>query len=374
MEFSKTLLFSLLYGAVSGSLSIALPLWLDSQGYSFSSIGYLFGLAALLSALIGIALAAWSDHLGRRLLISFYSACCAAGTGILAFFASPAAFVLGKSVSDFSRNNLWNTVLARISDLSGKGRRGQAIGTTIAVFALTYSLSHYSAGWMIEKLGFQPVFLFAIAASLAMAAIALAFNDLGKRKHRFHLSLNVLRGHDGRLNMLVSFLTGFTGITGIYVFYLFLGHHFGFGASQTGLIIAFLYVTWSVSSYLAGPSVDKMGIRKSMLLGATVNAAAWAGLIFFQDFFPFLFFMLVDNLCWPFYGLGASKLSSTIPEEENVGRDISIFGLAHVLGVICASFLGGVLAEMSFSYVFAIRAAAILLSGCIVFFLMRIKD
>lgn len=374
MEFNKTLAFSLLYGTVSGSLSIALPLYLDSQGYDFSSIGYLFGVAILLSALTGIALAAWSDHLGRRVLIAFYSACCAAGTGILALFPSPTGFVLGKSVSDFSRNNLWNTVLARISDLSKKGRRAEAIGTTIAVFAFAYSLSHYFAGWIMENMGFRPIFLLVIALSLAMAAIALIFNDVGKRKHRFHLSLNVLKGHDARLNMLVSFLTGFTGISTIYVFYLFLAHHFGFGASQIGFLIAFLYMAWSVSSHLAGPAIDRMGIRKSMFLGAAVNASAWAGIIFFQDLAPFIFLMLIDNMCWPFYGLGASKLSSTIPEEENVGRDISIFGFAHILGVISASFLGGILAEMSFGYVFAARAAAILLSGCIVFFLMRIKD
>ena len=374
MEFKKTLAFALLYGAVSGSLSIALPLYLDSQGYDLASVGYLFGTATLLSALLGIALAAMGDHFGRRLLISFYSFCYAAGAGIITFMVSPAGFVSGKSISDFSSNNLWNTLLARLSDLSRSKSRARTIGMLIAAFALTYSLSHYLGGYVIDHFGFPTLFLLGILLALGMAATALAFNDVGKRKHRFHLSLNVLKSLDGKLNMVVSFLTGFTSISSSYVIYLFLRYHYNFDASNVGLAIAILYSTWAVASYLLGPYIDRRGLKASMLIGAVMNASAWAGAIFFQDLIPFMLLMFVDNISWPLYGLSAQKLSTVLPEEENVGRDVSIFGFANVLGAIAAAFLGGILAEMSFGYVFAVRAAAVLLSGCIVFFLMKIRD
>jgi MFS family permease len=84
--------------------------------------------------------------------------------------------------------------------------------------------------------------------------------------------------------------------------------------------------------------------------------------------------MAIDNISWPLYGLSAIKISTLLPEQENMGRDISIFGFANTMGAIAASFLGGILAEMSFGYVFAARALSILAGASIVFFLMRIKD
>ncbi|NYZ60358.1 MFS transporter [Candidatus Micrarchaeota archaeon] len=226
----------------------------------------------------------------------------------------------------------------------------------------------------IDAFGFPALFAAIVAATLILAGVALLFAEVGKRKHRFHLSLNVLNTMDGKLNMAVSFCSGFTNIASMYVLYIFLSRHFGFDATGVGLFIAATYILWSVFSYLFGPMIDRKGVKKMMFLGALINSSAWFGAIYFQDFLPFLLLMMLDNMSWPLYGLSATKISTILPEHENRGRDISIFGFANVLGAIAASFMGGILAEMSFGYVFAARAAAVLLSGCIVFFLMKVKD
>jgi MFS family permease len=204
--------------------------------------------------------------------------------------------------------------------------------------------------------------------------VAALFLEVGKRKHRFHLSLNVLKTMAGKMNMLVSFCTGFTSIISMYVLYIFLVQRYGFDATGVGLFIAATYIFWAVFSYLFGPLIDRKGVKKMIFAGAVTNASAWFAAIYFQDLLPFLLLMVVDNISWPLYGLSAIKISTLLPEQENMGRDVSIFGFANILGVIAASFLGGVLAEMSFDYVFAARAAAVLLGGSIVFFLMKTKD
>lgn len=374
MEFRKTLAFALLSGLVSAALSISIPLYLDSIGYGLPDIGFMLGMATLLAALLGIALAALSDHLGRRMLISLYSVASAAGTAVMAFIPSPVAFVSGRAVSSFASSSQWNLVLARVSDLSKRENRAAMIGIYIAAFAFAYSVSHLAAGMFIDAFGFQALFAAIVAATLILAGVALLFAEVGKRKHRVHLSLNVLRTRDGKLNMAVSFLTGFTNIASMYVLYIFLARHFGFDATGVGLFIAATYILWSVFSYLFGPMIDRKGVKRMMLLGALINASAWLAAVYFQDFIPFLLLMAIDNISWPLYGLSAMKISTMLPEHENRGRDISIFGFANTLGAIAASFLGGILAEMSFGHVFAARAAAVLLSGCIVFFLMKVKD
>ncbi|MDD5096163.1 MAG: MFS transporter [Candidatus ainarchaeum sp.] len=374
MEFRKTLVFALVSGFISAVLSISIPLYLDSLGYSLPDIGYILGFATILSALIGIALAALGDHLGRRLLIIFYSGAMAAGTAIMAFIPSPIAFITGRAISSFAGNNQWNTLLARVSDLSRRENRAAMVGTYTAAFALSYSVSHLIAGAIIDNFGFLAAFSAAIATMLLLAGLAALFLEVGSRKHRFHLSFNVLRTWDGKLNMLVSFCTGFTNIAYMYVMYLFFTHRYGFDATQTGFFIAATFIIWSISSYLIGPYIDRNGLKKAIFLGAILNSAAWFAAVWFQDLLPFLFILAIDNITWPLYGLGVTKISTIIPERENIGRDVSIFGFAHVCGIIAASFLGGVLAEMSFGHAFAARAVAVLLGGCIVFFLMKTRD
>jgi MFS family permease len=374
MEFRKTLAFGLLSGFVSAALSISIPLYLDSQGYNLPDMGFLLGTAALLAALLGVAIAALSDHVGRRILISIYSVASAIGTAMIAIIPSPATYVSGRALSSMAGSNQWNLVLARISDLSNRENRAAKVGLYIASFAFSYALSHAIAGAFLDAFGYNALFTVVILASLALAALSTLFAEVGKRKHRIHLSLNVLKSRDGKLNMLVSFCTGFTGIASMYVLYIFLAQHFGFGATQVGIFIASTYIFWALFSYLFGPLIDRKGVKKMMFAGAIINASAWIAAIFFQDLFPFFLLMVVDNLSWPLYGLGAMKISTLLPEQENMGRDVSIFGFAHICGIIAASFLGGVLAEMSFGYVFAARAMAVLLGGSIVFFLMKIRD
>ncbi len=375
MERQKTIVLALFYGIISGFISIGFPLYLDSLGYDLSSMGFLFGIATLLSALIGIALAALGDHFGRKLLISFYWLMCAAGTSLYTFFISGPALVSGKALTDFSKNNLWNTVLARFSDVSKKEHRGATVGAFIAAFSLTYAVSHALAGAAIEQFGFAALFLATITLCLLMSAFSLLLKEVGKRKHRVHLSLNILRTREGILNMAVSFFTGI-GSTVIYAYiiYMFFRYQFNFDASQIGFFISALFILWSAANYLIGPLVDRLGLKKAIMLGAFLNAAVWIAAIFFQDLAPFLILMALDNITWPLYGLSAIKLSTILPEEENVGRDVSIFGFAHVLGAAAAAFAAGVLAEISFDYVFLFRAVSVLIGGSIVFFLMRLKE
>ena len=374
METNKTLLFTLIYGFVFASLAITIPLYLDSIGYSLSEMGVVLGTAALLSSFIGIGLAALGDRFGRKFLLSLYPAASALGTGLIASFASLPAIILGNSLWDFAKNNTWNTVLARISDLSRKENRGFAVGLFSAAFALTYALSHFIAGSMISSLGFFTTFSIIIAASLSMSALALLFKETANSNHRLSLSLGILKTRNGFLNFLLSFFTGLSDIVYIYVIYIFFKYHFGLDAEQTGFFLALAFLLWPVASYFSGPLVDRYGIKRSMAFGALVNGLLWVAALFFQEFWPFMLIITLDAIFWPLYSVGGQKLSSIIPKKENIGRDVSIFGVAYVLGIIAASFAGGFLAEISFSLVFAVRAAVMLLAGLIVFFLMKIRD
>ncbi len=84
--------------------------------------------------------------------------------------------------------------------------------------------------------------------------------------------------------------------------------------------------------------------------------------------------MAADNLSWAFYGIGVTKLSSVIPKEENLGRDISVFTYSHLIGLMCGAFIAGTIAEDSYSCVFLVKMAIMLAAALLVWYGIKIKE
>ena len=376
MELKKTLVVGVVFGILSGALSLALPLYLDAQGYSVASIGWIFGAATLISGLLGIGLGALSDRFGRRPLLAFYNIVIGAATLIIGWVTGIYAFILGKALGNFGNAGLWNALLSRVSDISRREDRALHIGKYIGLFGISYAIAHWFAGVALDAFGFLFLFTGVIGLTVIGAGVSLMFNEMGKRSKRANFSFEVLKGRNGRVNALVSFMHGIgNGLVYAYIFYIFLAKEYLFTPTQIGIFIAVTFSIWGVSAYFMGRIVDRLGMRKSVLLGGILNGLSWVGVaIFSTQFWPFAFFIAMDNLTYPLFSLAAVKMSSVIPREENVGRDLSVFGYAHVLGSMVAISVAGMVAEISYVYVFLGRAAVFILIGLVVWYGIKLRD
>ncbi len=376
MEMKKTLLLAAIYGSMMGALSLALPLFLDAQGYSIASIGWIFGAAVLISGLLGIGLGALSDKFGRKPLIALYNLLTVAATAIIAGVGGAYAFIAGKSLGNFASAGLWNALLSRMSDISKKNERALYFGKYLGVFALSFALVQLLAGEVIERFGFTFLFIAVIVVALLGVAVTLLFNEVGRRRETHHFSLEVLKSRNGKVHALASFMNGIgTSAVYSYVLYIFLAERYLFSPAQIGLFIAATFSLWGIASYFTGKFVDRLGMRQSYLYGGLINGACWLGAAaFLGDFWLFFAFIALENFTFPLMNLAGTKLASVIPKEENVGRDISVFGYAHSLGVLVSVSLAGMIAEIDYAYVFLGRAGAFIIAGLVVWYGITLRD
>ncbi len=376
MELRKTLLVAAVSGAISGAMVFSLPLYLDAMGYSLSEIGWVFGIAAFIGGVVGVGIGALSDRFGRRPLIAFYNLMMGAGAFVIGWLSGIYAFILGKALRDTSSTSLWGAYVSRIGDITEDKERGRSIGKFALVYGITFSLMFAVAGFIIDNSGFVALFSLVILLSLLAAALAFIFKELGKRTERAEFSLRILKTRNGLVNSAISFCTG-CGDALIYSYFIYLLFlkEYSLSVFGVGMLITGLFLLWSIASYFSGIITDRYGIRKTMIIGALSVASVWFLQIFFWSaFWPFVILVAFDNISWSFYGVAATKLSSVIPKKENLGRDVAVFTNAHILGAIIGVTIAGMLAEISYSLLFTVKIAVMLLAALLVWYGIKLKE
>jgi DHA1 family multidrug resistance protein-like MFS transporter len=374
-ELKKTYLATILFGLIAGSVSVAIPLFLDSLGYSISNIGVILGIATLISGIIGIGIGAHSDVVGRKKMLSSVSALHALCIFILLPFKSIAAYIFSQSGAKFSSATLWNLFVTRLTDLTKKRERGKHLGYYTAAFALAFASAHFIAGSLLESLGADILFLLISLTGLLLAASIFTFKEVKSEKKKHDLSLSLLKTRNGLANAIVSFMNG--GQRSIiygYAIYLFLAHTYDFTPAQVGFYSAIFLGVWGISSFFLGKISDKFGSMNTLVVGALLNASIWIAAAFLQSWEVFFTLMVAENILYPLYGVSTVKISSVLAHRENKGRDVSIFGYFDTVGSITAIFIAGILAEISFSYVFLLRASFMIASAAVAFLFIRIKE
>ncbi len=374
-ELRKTFIAAMLFGFIAGAISVSIPLFLDEQGFSLADIGSILAVAILIGGLIGIYIGAHSDVFGRKNLMSALGGTWAACTVILIPFKTAFIYIISQSGSKFSSNTLWNLFLSRITDLTKRSERGTYLGYWTAAFGLAFAFAHLVTGFIFSNYGADTVFLFATILSLIFAGFILTFKEVTSKKQKIQLSLDVLKTRNGAANAIVSFLNGAQrSIIYGFALYLFLAHTYSFTPEEIGFYTFIFLSIWGASSYFLGKFTDKIGSVTTLLYGSIINAAIWVTVAFFQQWELFFFLMVFENLTYPLYGVSTIKLSSMLAHQENIGRDIHIFGYFDILGAMVGVFLAGILAEISFSYVFILRAATTIASGLIAYFFIKLDD
>lgn len=374
-ELRKTFIAAILFGFIAGSISVSIPLFLDDQGFTLADIGSILAVATLIGGLVGIYIGAHSDVFGRKNLMSALGGLWAACTVILIPFKTILIYIISQSGSKFSSGTLWNLCLSRITDLTKRSERGTYLGYYSAAFGLAFAFAHLVTGFIFTNYGADTVFLFVTIIAIIMAGFILTFKEVKSKKQKIHLSLDILRTRNGAANAVVSLLNGAQrSIIYGFALYLFLAHTYSFSPEEIGFYTFIFLSVWGASSYFLGKFTDRIGSVTTLLYGSIINAAIWITVAFFQQWELFFFLMIFENLTYPLYGVSTIKLSSMLAHQENIGRDITIFGYFDILGAMLGVFFAGILAEMSFSYVFLLRAFTTIASGLIAYFFIKLDD
>ncbi|MFH1780125.1 MAG: MFS transporter [Candidatus Micrarchaeota archaeon] len=357
-ELNKSFLAVIFYSLSAGAIIVGLPLYLNSIGVSLIGIGALFGSAVLIAGVLKIAASAWTDKFGRKRLTQATSGTLVISTTLFGTLTNALQIGLVKPLYDFSSNFYWILQEIRVMDLTKPTERGKALSVFFAITGVLMAIGMFAGGFISQTLGFQAFFFAAGACSLVSTIIVWKFKESKKSiKTSIHLSLEVLKKSGAKKFAAIKILDG-CACALVYTFAipLFFQQQFNLSFEQVGLIVGSLFLVWGVSSFIHRKDVEKLGVLRIAKIISILEIIFFLGLtLITNNLFFVVVWLLLENIAYGIYPAAIGKISSLIPNKENVGRDVTLFDYFADLGKAAGLFIGGILATISFSTVFAAR-------------------
>lgn len=353
-----------------------LPLYAEQYGASPLTAGMLLASYSLMQLVATPYLGALSDRVGRRpvLIIS------QVGT-VLSFLLLGAAnslplLFVARIIDGISGGNI-ATAQAYISDVVGEEDRARAYGLIGAAFGLGFILGPAIGGTLSHGENYAlPAY---VAAGISFVSLLLTIFLLPEslppdkrteqRRPRI-VDLPALRrafGYEqlGQL-LLIFFLfnlaqAGFQGL-----FALFNDRKFGFGARETGYMLAYVgLLAVLLQGGGIGPLVRRFGERRTLQAGLLIGAAGfvWAG---FVGSWPMLLLALVPVALG--MGVATPTTNSLIARESPPGERGQIMGISQSVAAL-ARVIGPIFAGFALNFEvwlpFVLASLLVLLSGVV---------
>jgi MFS transporter, DHA1 family, tetracycline resistance protein len=314
-----------------------LPFYAETFGASPIVIGLLFASFSVCQLIASPLLGELSDRWGRRpvLIVSLIGT--ALSFAMLAVAQSLAMLFAARIVDGLSGGNI-TTARAYIADVTAEEDRARAFGLLGAAFGLGFIVGPALGGLFSTISYTAPIWA---AAAITVVATVLAWVWLPETVHRTHAggvrpwgALRELSRRPGlRLLLGIDFIYWMSFAVYQTTFALFGARRFGFDATHIGyLFSAFGALGVIVQGGMVGPIADRLGTRRTLVMGLACAAIGWGGSALTYNV-PLFVFMLVPGAIG--IGLCNATLSALVsnaaaPHEQ--GRVQGAAGALESLG------------------------------------------
>ena len=316
-----------------------------------ATIGGLFAaLSALLSFVCAPVLGAISDRVGRRPVLLLGMAGPAVTYFGLAVTTDLTWFVVGFCLSGIL-GAIHSTTNAYIADITPAEERAGRFGLMGAAFGIGFVFGPL-AGGLLGGLGTAVPFYVAgglTVINIVICLIALPESLPSDRRRRVTLAqanpiaaLRLLVRTPLLTAMAAAFLLTNVANHALYSTWVFsTTTRFGWSSVTTGIVFAVMGMAFAVAQGLAvGPTVKRLGERRSILLGLTVSVAAFAAYAVAPEGWMIYVVIAVSAFGAVDEPAIQSLLSQAVGADEQgalQGALASVMGLAAVLGPLVGS-------------------------------------
>ncbi len=198
---------------------------------------------------------------------------------------------------------LWGIRETAHPDHAALDPAGQLL-SVVGLGGLTYGLiSAGQLGWHAPR----------TLAALVIAAVALAaFVIVEAKTTRPILPLGLFRDPDFAATNFASFVLGFSGYSSLFFFSLFLQQAQGWSATMTGWCMAPQFIAMSVVSSAFGRLAVRHGVRRLMILGYGLLAAALSAMALFTPATPYALIAVLFTVLGIGIGLSVPATSAAV--------------------------------------------------------------
>lgn len=362
------LLVSILFGVAGGIYDFVLPYYLEGQGLSFKSMGYIFSCSTLAMFAVRIGLGNLADQWGSKRLYMLAVSSCALACLATPLTASLLLLILLKTLREVG-------VLARdtahplLLYAEGRGRFVDFIGKTRGVEFFFLAVGTWIAGMGISTLGDRSS-LWLGAGALALAVLLMGLGVRSPKPGGAHktVGLRTLLNFDLPRNLRVIMVANFIFSVGLstshsFIMPLFFSQKFGESAATVSTVMTIHRLTSVLPLLLVGylnlKHYKAVFIATVFLEGIAISAGA-----LIPDFFWAAAIWLLHDLV----GAGVwipiqSAIIQDACREESRGLDLSKTLAFSALGGAIGPILAGFLADVSISAPFLVSGLLVALSA-----------
>ena len=353
--------FALIFGtllidvAAMGMLIPVLPAALQDMvggdvGRAATIGGVVAAVSALLSFVFAPVLGAISDRVGRRPVLLLGMVGPAVSYFGLAFTRDLTWFVVGFCLSGIL-GAIHSTTNAYVADITPAEARAARFGLMGAAFGIGFVIGPL-AGGLLGGLGIAvPFFVAGGLTVINMGICVVALPESLPTDLRRHVtlaqanpvaSLRLLVRTPLLTAMAAAFLLTNVANHALYSTWVFsTTTRFGWSSVTTGIVFAVMGLAFAVAQGLAvGPTVKRLGERRSILLGLTVSAAAFAAYAVAPEGWMIYVVIAISAFGAVDEPATQSLLSQAVGADEQgalQGALASLMGLAAVLGPLVGS-------------------------------------
>jgi DHA1 family multidrug resistance protein-like MFS transporter len=329
-------------------LGFTLPIYSKGLGASALEIGGLYSVFTI-TLLVGRPLVGRAlDLYGRRRFFIAAQACYSVSMIFFAFAANLVGLYLARFAQGIASSLMWITVYTIISDLSGPGERGQAVGRIneadargevigvfigYAIFRLVASQSSEANGWKVTYLVF---------AILTVYAVWLAWKKVPETRQSTQPARVPRSLTRSLFNLLVVvFITGAATALISPIYLIFLQDRF---TTDVGVLAWSFFPAGIVASFLPshlGKLSDRFG-RAPMMAGGLVGAGLLSLLL---PGLPSLLWVVllytISAVGWAMAGPAEAAMVADLTGADTRGAGYGLYEFAASLGATLGPLVGG---------------------------------
>lgn len=328
-----------------------MPLFLTSIGFSSVLIGMLEGFAEATAGLSKGYFGRWSDATARRLPFVhvgyLMSAISKPMMAVLTYpvwiFTARATDRLGKGVRTAARD----AILSDESTAANKGKvfgfhkamdtTGAAIGPAFALVFLYYYPAHY-----------KEIFLLAFIPAIVGTALTFFVNEkkhapTSKPSFRLSQTFDYLKTSPAGYRKVVAALLLFAFFNSSDLFLLMRIKQSGCSDADVIGIYILYNLVFALAAFPLGHLGDKIGLKKTFLLGLIMFVVVYAGFGINSSLPGFIFlFILYGIYAAATDGISKALISNLVPKTETASAIGTYAGLSSVM-VLFASTIAGLI-------------------------------
>lgn len=344
-------LVSLFTDFASEMLYPVMPMYLQSIGFSAVWIGLLEGIAEATAGLSKGYFGKLSDIKGRRVpFVQLGYALSAVSKPMMAAFTYPLWVLFARTTDRLGKGIRTGSRDAILSDETTSEHKGKVFGFHRGFDTMGAVLGPLTALMFLQLFPREYRTIFFVAFIPGILAIALTL--LVKEKDtapKPGLTTSILsflhywRESPGTYRRLLFGLLIFALINSSDIFLLLMIKHRGF--DDTHVISAYIFynLIYALTSYPMGMLGDRIGFRKTFIIGLVLFAAVYGGFALNHELYIFYFLFFLYGL----YAAGTEGITkawiSNICEKKDTATAIGTYSAFQSIATMLSSFLAGLI-------------------------------